>query len=113
MLPVYQSVLRRRMQLAQRYSRGCRYLPPGSIQAFIPLGYQRRRFHDFAIVPSVRSGIRYRDSALEFLTQCWNRLPREIIGGNSNNIMQRLDSAAYQDNEWDVSVDMRASILTL
>ena len=89
MLPVYRTVVHRRILLAQRYSRGIRYLPSQTIIPFFPNPYQRRRFHDFAIVPSVATGLRYRDSALEQLTQAWNRLPTDLVNRNTTNIKQK------------------------
>jgi hypothetical protein len=63
--PVNRTVLHRRIQLAQRYSRGSRYLPPGTVRAFVQSNALRRRHHESAIMPVETTGLRYRDFALE------------------------------------------------
>ena len=107
-LPIFKTVLYRRIQLAQRYSRGQRYLPPGSIRTRF-----RTRTHNFGLQIEKRTGLRYRDSALETLVQTWSRIPAALINGNSPNISERLIKAAYEDNQWTVCADMAASILMI
>ena len=107
-LPIFKAVLYRRIQLAQRYSRGQRYLPQGSIRTRF-----RTRTHNFGLLTEERTGMRYRDSALETLVQTWSRLPAALVNGNSPNISERLIKANYEDNQWIVCADMSASILMI
>ena len=112
-IPIYQRVLHNRINLAQRYSKGLRYLPPRTIQPYNHNNITRRRFHNFAIVPTEPTGLRYRDSALELTTQAWNRVPTQLILGNSVNVKNRLEDTGYADLAWDVYTEMQMAVLVL
>jgi hypothetical protein len=111
--PIYQVVLYRRIQLAQGYSRGTRYLPPGTIRGYFQNNALRRRFHHFAIVPEESTGLRFRDSALEVTVQLWNRVPHDLVDQNATNIRGRLERSSYSDAIWDAFADMSAATLAL
>lgn len=110
MQPIYQAVLYQRIQLAQKYARGKRYLPPNTI-----LSNQNRRLrsHGFTLAPQVKTGLLYRDSALELLINAWNRLPEEIVDGNAGGVKRRLINNEYNDASWEVFTDLRATLLIL
>ena len=112
-LPIYQSVLHKRIRLAQQYSKGSRYLPPQTLQPYVHGRTTRRRVHGHAIVPSISTGLQFRDSALELLTQAWNRVPEGLVRDNASNIGRRLAEASYGDTIWSVFGDMAASVLVL
>ena len=113
MQPVFQSVLHRRIELAQKYSKGRRYLPPYCIEAFGAHSNRPHRFQHYAIAPMQQTGIRYRDSALELSSQVWNRVPQNIVGKNENGIKERILDASYRDAVWELTGDMEACILQL
>ena len=113
MIPIYQSVLHRRIQLMQQYYRGKRYLPPNTIQPLRRNNILRRRHQDYAITTTESTGLRYSDSALELATQVWNRVPDNLVSGNVGNIRNRLGPASYMDNVWNICADMSTAILTL
>ena len=110
MKPVFQSVLYERIQLAQKYSRGQRYLPPSTV---LPNQDRRLRSHGFALHPFARTEPQYRDSALEFVVKAWNRLPDDILQGNAAGVKNRLVRNSYSDALWDGATDLRASLRLL
>ena len=113
MQTVFQTVLQRRIQLAQRYSKGQKYIPPNCIQAHFGNPNLRQRFHRFALATSEPTGMRYKDSALELTTQVWNRVPPDIVLHNEKNIKMRILEASYRDAVWELDGDMESAILTL
>ena len=113
MQPVFQIVLQQRIQLAQRYSKGQRYLPPNTIRPYQNNPRLRQRFHDFAIAPAQPTGLNYFDSALETMSQMWNRVPMDIVGRNEGNIRQRVLDNSYRDAVWELRGEMESTILLL
>ena len=111
-MPVYKLVLHKRLKLAQDYVAGRRYLPPATIE---PCDYNpvlRRRFHLHAQQAVDKTGLRYRDSALELTLQAWNRLPDEILCGNSGGLTSRLRRHSYGDSGYSF-VSIEQAILRL
>ena len=112
-LSVCQSVLHRRINLVQRYSKGLRYQPERTIQDYEQQPRFRDRFHAYALAPGESTGIKYRDSALETMLQLWNRVPNDLIRGNSLSIGKRLQEASYGDTSWGDFTAVQAALLTL
>lgn len=113
MKPVFQTVLHRRIQLMQKYYTGKRYIPPGSIRPFVQNPILRQRFQDFALSVIEPTGMRYRHSSLEMAIQVWNRLPDDIVRGNTGGIKTRLENASYFDLLWMDCSALSQAILTL
>ena len=113
MQPVFESVLYQRIALAQQYSKGRRYLPPRTIQAYSRNDGRPHRFHRYSLAACNATNLRYRDSGLELALQAWNRLPERILRGNVSNVKGRLRENSYEDTAWDIYAMMYAAILQL
>jgi hypothetical protein len=113
MQPVFQTVLHQRICLAQRYSKGTRYLPGGTIQPYVRNDARPHRLHAYAIVPSHPTSLQYKDAALELCLQAWNRLPNRLVLDNTASVKKRLGADSYEDPMWEICASMRAAVQLL
>jgi hypothetical protein len=105
--PIYQTVIHRRILLAEQYCTGLRYLPPGVLQPFVHRSWTRRRTNDRALRLSTSSSLRIHNSALEDIVMTWNRLPNELARLRKPALKKALAEQGYQDNASEIYDDMR------
>ena len=113
MQPIFQRVLHQRLGLAQQYSKGRRYLPLGTLEAYERNDRRPHRLHHYSMVVPNPTSRKYAKSALEILLQSWNRVPERLLKNNVSKLRRRLEDDSYEDTLWEIYAAMYATILQM